>query len=477
VKPGHLFVVLGATGDLTRRKLIPALYHLMQRKDIDQSVMLAVARTAIDDEAYRAMAREALIDAGFNEDEVARWCNECLHYQQMGIEEGAATLATRVEELEAEHALSGNRIFYLALPPGAFAGEIRDLGEAGLNESEGWTRLVVEKPFGKDLASATELNQTVHEWFPEESVYRIDHYLGKETVQNLLVFRFANTIFESSWNRDRIAQVEIIVAESLGVEGRGNYYESAGVLRDMVQNHLSQLLALTAMEAPSAFDPVAVRNEKVKVFQSISPITSDDVVLGQYQGGEAAGRALKAYRDEPNTDADSDTPTYAALRIAINNWRWQGVPILLRTGKGLARRTTEIAVTYKPEPVSFFKSMRQNPNAGPDVLRLTLQPEEGFSLTIDVKDPTERAAVKSIPLSFTYEEEFGAIADAYETLLADVINGDQTLFVRADEVEESWRLYETLLDADLELHPYPAGSWGPTAADRLLPPGSAWSTS
>ncbi|MDH3471848.1 MAG: glucose-6-phosphate dehydrogenase [Acidimicrobiia bacterium] len=477
MKPGHLFVVLGATGDLTRRKLIPALYHLMQRKDIDQSVMLAVARTAIDDEAYRAMAREALIDAGFNEDEVARWCNECLHYQQMGIEEGAATLATRVEELEAEHALSGNRIFYLALPPGAFAGEIRDLGEAGLNESEGWTRLVVEKPFGKDLASATELNQTVHEWFPEESVYRIDHYLGKETVQNLLVFRFANTIFESSWNRDRIAQVEIIVAESLGVEGRGNYYESAGVLRDMVQNHLSQLLALTAMEAPSAFDPVAVRNEKVKVFQSISPITSDDVVLGQYQGGEAAGRALKAYRDEPNTDADSDTPTYAALRIAINNWRWQGVPILLRTGKGLARRTTEIAVTYKPEPVSFFKSMRQNPNAGPDVLRLTLQPEEGFSLTIDVKDPTERAAVKSIPLSFTYEEEFGAIADAYETLLADVINGDQTLFVRADEVEESWRLYETLLDADLELHPYPAGSWGPTAADRLLPPGSAWSTS
>ena len=477
MKPGHLFVVLGATGDLTRRKLIPALYHLMQRKDIDQSVMLAVARTAIDDEAYRAMAREALIDAGFNEDEVARWCNECLHYQQMGIEEGAATLATRVEELEAEHALSGNRIFYLALPPGAFAGELRDLGEAGLNESEGWTRLVVEKPFGKDLASATELNQTVHEWFPEESVYRIDHYLGKETVQNLLVFRFANTIFESSWNRDRIAQVEIIVAESLGVEGRGNYYESAGVLRDMVQNHLSQLLALTAMEAPSAFDPVAVRNEKVKVFQSISPITSDDVVLGQYQGGEAAGRALKAYRDEPNTDADSDTPTYAALRIAINNWRWQGVPILLRTGKGLARRTTEIAVTYKPEPVSFFKSMRQDPNAGPDVLRLTLQPEEGFSLTIDVKDPTERAAVKSIPLSFTYEEEFGAIADAYETLLADVINGDQTLFVRADEVEESWRLYETLLDADLELHPYPAGSWGPTAADRLLPPGSAWSTS
>ena len=476
MKPGHLFVVIGATGHLNRRKLIPALYHLMRRSDIDQSIMLGVARTPIDDDAYRAMAREALTGAGYGGDDVARWCDEFVHYQQMGIDSGAAALAARIEALETQLEMGGNRIFYLALPPQAFAQEIEDLGEAGLTRSSGWTRLVVEKPFGRDVDSATELNEVVHRWFPEDSVYRIDHYLGKETVQNLLVFRFANTIFESSWNRDRIAQVEITVAESIGVEGRGGYYESTGVLRDMVQNHLTQLLTLAAMEAPVAFDPVAVRNEKVKVLQSITPITTDDVVLGQYQAGEVEGRELRGYREEPDTDGASAIPTYAALRIAINNWRWQGVPILLRTGKSLARRTTEIAVTYKPEPVSFFESMRQDPNAGPDVLRLTLQPDEGFSLCIDVKDPAERMAVKSIPLSFRYEEEFGKIADAYETLLADVINGDQTLFVRADEVEESWRLYQPLLDAQLEVHPYEAGSWGPAAADELLAPGAVWST-
>jgi glucose-6-phosphate 1-dehydrogenase len=348
-------------------------------------------------------------------------------------------------------------VFYLALPPNAFAPTIKGLGEAGLNEGSGWTRLVVEKPFGRDLDSARELNALTHRWFDESQVYRIDHYLGKETVQNLLVFRFANTIFESVWNRDRIANVQITVAESLGVEQRADYYDKVGALRDMVQNHVTQLVALIAMEAPIAFDAEQVRQEKVKLLRAVRPLGPGDVVFGQYGG----------YRAEPGVAAETRTETYVALRLAIDSWRWQGVPFYVRTGKRMDRRVTQIAVTMRDVPVCLFESMG-GCVAQPDVLILTLQPDDGFTLCIDVKVPGEPFRLQRLPLRFSYKDAFGQIPDAYETLLLDVLTGDQTLFVHADEAEESWKLYTPLFDDNVKVNAYDAGSWGPSEADELV---------
>ncbi len=472
----HLFVIFGATGDLTKRKLLPALYHLIAERDLGICVVLGVARSDLDDDGFRKLAREALADAGFDGEQVAAWCDSRLHYQQVASGEDHQALATRIGEIEHDQELPGNRVFYLALPPSAFGPTVTGLGEAGLVDAEGWVRLVVEKPFGRDLASARELNDLVHDVFAEEQVYRIDHYLGKETVQNLLTFRFANTTFESLWNRDRIDQVQITVAESRPVGGRGGYYEQAGAIRDMVQNHLSQVLALVAMEAPSGFDPVAIRNEKVKVLNSIAPIDPQEVILGQYVTGTHGDEAVPGYRDEAKVAGDSATPTYAALRLAIHNWRWQGVPFLIRTGKALPRRVTQIAVRFKRAPVAFFETMADHDDLHSDVLLITLQPDEGFELRIDVKKPGERLRLETIPLHFEYGAQFGHIPDAYETLLADVIQGDQTLFVRADEVEASWRLYQPLLDDPPPLEFYAAGSWGPTEAEDLVGDGRTWIT-
>ncbi len=472
----HLFVIFGATGDLTKRKLLPALYHLIAEQDLGICVVLGVARSDLDDEGFRKLARQALDDAGFDAEQASQWCDERLHYQQVASGEDHTALAARIADVEKSHELPGNRVFYLALPPSAFGPTVEALGEVGLVDSPGWVRLVVEKPFGRDLESARALNELVHGVFPEDQVYRIDHYLGKETVQNLLTFRFANTTFESLWNRDRIDQVQITVAESRPVGGRGGYYEQAGAVRDMVQNHLTQVLTLVAMEAPSAFDPIAIRNEKVKVLNSISPLDPADVVLGQYVTGSLAGNHVAGYRDEDKVADDSMTPTYAALRLRIDNWRWQGVPFLVRTGKALPRRVTQVAVRFRKAPVAFFESMNQPSAMHNDVLLITLQPDEGFELRIDVKKPGERLRLETIPLHFEYGAEFGHIPDAYETLLADIIQGDQTLFVRADEVEASWRLYQPLLDDPPDLHFYAAGTWGPDDADRLVGEGRSWIT-
>ncbi len=461
---GPTFVILGATGDLARRKLIPALYRLLG--GWDKAMVLGVSRSDLGDEGYRAYARESLADAGFNEGEATKWCDSCIHFAQAAPGDGYGGVADRIAELESEHRLGGDRVFYLALPPKAYPGTVADLGEAGLDKAPGWVRLVVEKPFGTDLESARELNEIVHRYFPEESVYRIDHYLGKETVQNLLIFRFANALFESSWNRGGIESVEITVAEAIGVEGRGNYYDGSGVVRDMVQNHLAQLMTLVAMEPPASYSPGAIRDEKVKVLESLQPLDAESVVFGQYgPSGDVDG-----YLAEDGVAPDSAVPTFVAMRLAIDNWRWQGVPFYLRTGKGLGRRVTQIAVTFHDNPVRFFDQ------TAPDHLLMTLQPDEGFELRVDVKEPASDMNLRQIPLTFSYEEEFGRLPDAYETLLADVVEGDQTLFVRADMVEEAWEYFAPILDPPTPPYLYPAGSWGPREAESLLHHERGWTT-
>jgi glucose-6-phosphate 1-dehydrogenase len=464
-------VVLGGTGDLMHRKLLPALFRLSEGDMLHEKTrIVGAARTQdLDDARFRAWAREALKEAGLDGAHAARWCDDHLHYQ--GVGGGQAddyrALAARLASLEETAGLPPNRVFYLALPPQAFPGTITGLGEAGLNRSGGWTRLVVEKPFGRDLATALELNQLVHRHFDESQVYRIDHYLGKETVQNLLVFRFANPIFETLWNRDRVESVQITVAEQVGIEGRAGYYEHAGALRDMVQNHLTQLLTLVAMEVPSAFEADAIRNEKVKVLRALAPVVPDRVAWGQYVAGLIDGQAVAGYRQEPGVSADSETETFVAMRLEISNWRWHGVPFYLRAGKRLARRMTQIVVTFRRPPVSVFRthgieSIHRN------VLVITIQPDEGFALGFEVKAPGQGIALQTQRLEFQYAEAFSPLPEAYETLLMDVLDGDQTLFVRADEVETAWSFYAPVLDGPPPVEFYAAGTWGPPAAARLL---------
>lgn len=466
-----IFVILGATGDLTRRKLLPALLRLMVQKLLPEKfVILGVARTAeFDDAGFRAEAHKALQEGGISSDDMARWCDQCLHFLRLpqGDLDDFRRLGARLAELEKANLLPGNRAFYLAQPPNAFAPAVTGLGEAGLNRSSGWTRLVIEKPFGRDLGSAQELNSLVHRYFDESQVYRIDHYLGKETVQNLFVFRFANPIFETLWNRDRVERVQITVAETVGVEGRAGYYEESGVLRDMVQNHLTQLLAVVAMEVPSAFQANAIRNEKMKVIDSIEPIKREDVVLGQYTEGLFEGAPVPGYRQEPKVPQNSQVPTYAALKLELANWRWHGVPFLLRTGKRMPRRLTEIVVTFRRPPVMLFGPM-DGYQIHANVLVITIQPDEGFDLYFEVKVPGAGITLQRKPLRFRYGEVFPNLPEAYETLLLDFLTGDQTLFVRADLVEASWQLYEPLLDMPFEVHPYASGAWGPAAADLLI---------
>ena len=468
----HIFVIFGATGDLTKRKLLPALYHLMQEQDVAQNCyVLGTARSGWSDERFRREAREALAEQ-FSERDLLRWCDQNLYYQSLGEDsQNYEGLRDRIEALEAEHDLPGHRAFYLSLPPRVYGPTVEALGEIGLNDSPGWSRVVIEKPFGHDLASAQALNDRVHAHFSEDQVYRIDHYLGKETVQNLLAFRFGNAIFESLWNRERIEKVEITVSEALGVGERAGYYDDAGHLRDMVQNHLTQLFTLVAMEPPSSMGADAIRSEKVKVLRSTRPIDPEEVVFGQYANGQFDGTSVPAYRDEPGVPDDSTTETFVALPLHIDNWRWQGVPFLLRTGKRLPEKRTQIAVHFECAPVSLFQQTDEDGQpcgVDPNVLLITLQPDEGFDLHFEVKTPGEAFQLETQKLRFRYEEAYGPMPDAYETLLQDIIVGDQTLFVHSDEVEASWELYTPLLDADLDVHPYPAGSWGPDAADDVL---------
>lgn len=463
----HLFVVFGATGDLMKRKLLPALYRLASEGNLGARFkILGIGLDDMDDKAYRKWAVDALKEEGAK---AKSWCTESLHYITIGAADAAAyhLIAASIEKIEGEYDLPGNRTFYLALPPGAFAPTIKGLGEAGLNASPGHIRLVIEKPFGRDLASARALNEVLHQYFTESQIYRIDHYLGKETVQNLLVFRFANPVFESLWNRDRVESVEITVGESLGVEKRAAYYDKAGAMRDMIQNHLTQLLTLTAMEVPATFKADAIRDEKVKVLGSIAPIGPEDIIFGQYTEGHVDDEKVVGYLEEPDVAPDSRTETFVALRMHIDNWRWQGVPFYLRTGKRLDRRLTQIVVRFRSAPVSLFKaynSHRLHPNA----LIVTLQPDEGFELCFEVKAPGQGIVTKTQRLHFQYSEAFGPLPEGYETLLHDVITDDQTLFVRADEVETSWSIYEPLMKQDQPIHSYEAGGWGPQEAYYLL---------
>ena len=465
-------VVFGATGDLAQRKILPALWRLFARGATDGGcAVVGTSRDAsVDDAKFREIAVEAVRRAHKKADPAAvrAWADKWLHFQ--AADKDLAPLKQRVEEVEQALGLPGNRSFYLSLPPSAFPRTVEHLGECGLTAGPGWKRLVIEKPFGRDLASAQSLNALVHRYFDEHQVYRIDHYLGKETVQNLLVFRFANAMFESVWDRDHVESVMITVAEELGVEERAGYYETAGALRDMVQSHLTQLMTLVAMEVPAAMDADSIRSEKLKVLRSVRPLSPTDAVLGQYEPGEIGGKDAPGYREEPGVAPDSRTETFVALTLHVENWRWQGVPFFLRTGKRMPRRLTEIEIKFRRAPVWMFRGGASAPE-GPgrelhrNTLLVTLQPNEGFSLYFDVKAPGDPFRIRRLPLHFTYAEEFGEdLPEAYETLVRDVLTGDQTLFVHAAEVEASWALYAPLLDGRRAVYPYPAGTWGPTEA-------------
>ena len=466
-----LFVILGATGDLTRRKLFPALARLVARGLVgDRFLVLGVGRSSdVNDGTFRATSHDIVEST---QPRPIQWCDECVFYQ--AVRNGEAdyqALRERIERIEREHGMPGNRVFYLALPPSAFGPTIDALGRAGLAHSPGWTRLVIEKPFGRDLESAQALNQTAHRYFDESQIFRIDHYLGKETVQNLLVFRFANAIFESLWNRDHVENVRITVAESLGVEQRAAYYEQAGALRDMVQNHATQLATLVAMEVPVAYDAVSIREEKVKALRSVAPIQPQDAILGQYTAGVIGGEMVPGYRQEPGVAPGSRTETFVALKLAFDNWRWQGVPFYIRTGKRFPERLTTIEIAFRRPPVCMFKSLGA-PQMHSNLLRIVLQPHEGFSLFFDVKAPGDQVRLKALPLHFEYQEAFGPLPDAYQTLILEILTGNQTHFVHANWVEASWSIYTALLREALDVHPYPAGSWGPDDADRFFPPGT-----
>ena len=434
----HTFAVFGGTGDLMGRKLLPALYSLTRTGHWPPgSRILGVARSReISEESYRTWAAQRLVEHGAaSSGEVGEWCRANLHHHSIGDGDASDYTALRHKIETLEKGASENRIYYLALPPSALDRTLTGLGNAGLEKCDGWVRLVVEKPFGYDLDSATELNHSVHRFFTESQIYRIDHYLGKETVQNLLVFRFANPVFESIWNRDRVRKVDIVVAEDLGVETRAGYYDRVGALKDMVQNHLTQLLCLTAMEVPATMEADPIRDEKVKVLRSIPTLRPSNAVFGRYIVSDGL---TNSYLDEPGVSQESTTETFVALRLEVSNWRWQGVPFLLRTGKRLKRRLTQITVQFRCPPIQLFQPFGCT-EIGSNRLVITLQPQEGFDLHFEVKSPGQDVQMQTQRLHFRYDEAFGRLPEAYETLLLDIMTGDQTLFVRADEAEAAWK--------------------------------------
>jgi glucose-6-phosphate 1-dehydrogenase len=491
-------VIFGATGDLTKRKLFPALYQLAAEHLLAPGfAVLGVGRDeSDDDESFRAKMKAALQEADevrhFNEEVWALLAPTIFYVGGDATDSsGYAKIRTKLDEIEHDREPHDrNRFFYLAVPPSVFEPIVRHLSESGLvpkiedPKARPWARVVVEKPFGRSLETAKALNALVLSLFAEHQLYRIDHYLGKETVQNVLVLRFANSIFEPLWNRSHISHVQITVAESVGVEARGKYYEEAGIVRDMFQNHLLQLLALTAMEPPPSMTANAVRDEKVKVLRSVRWMTPDTIpgstVRAQYARGTIKGQQVAGYREEPDVAPDSQTPTYAAARFYVDNWRWNGVPFYLRSGKRMAKRTSEIAVQFHSPPHLMFGGAGEHGALQPNVLVMRVQPNEGVSLNFEVKVPgaavalTQHVEVAPVDMDFSYSEAFGeTAAPAYETLLLDVMIGEMTLFTRSDEVEAAWKLIDPLLcywqDHPAEpMETYPAGSWGPAAADRLI---------
>jgi glucose-6-phosphate 1-dehydrogenase len=469
----NLFVIFGGTGDLAERKLLPSLFRAVAGQGAaDRSVVLGVSRHDIGDEAYRKWTKEVLKAAEIINEDSGRWCDTNVYHQAVeGGVEGYAELRKRIEAIESERGLPRNRVLYLATPPQAFAPTIEGLGHSGLNSSDGWTRIVLEKPFGTDLETARELNRLALTHFDESQIYRIDHYLGKATVQNLLAFRFTNPMFERLWNRDRVAHVEITVAETLGIGRRADYYDRAGAIRDIVQNHLTQILALVAMEPPNVFEADQIRDEKVKVMKAIAPIEPDDVVFAQYESGDMREGAVLGYLHEKGVPPESKTPTFVGIRMYVDSWRWQGIPFLLRTGKRLPEQFTRIAVTFREPALCVFHGRRDDCVMNPDVLFIILQPDEGFSLRFNVRSPEDEAKLDSQALHFRYSDVYGELRDAYETLILDILEGDQTLFVRGDEVEASWEVYDPLLRREVEPIRYAAGTWGPPEMSQGVPMG------
>lgn len=476
-------VIFGASGDLTMRKLVPALYSLRSERLCSELAIVGFSRTAISDDAFRDSLKQST-------DQFARrrpvdpdaWASfgSSIYYQQGGFDDPASfqALKLRLEEIEKKRGLPGNRLYYLAVPPSAFAPIVQNLGQAGLVDPKEspFARVIIEKPFGTDLSTARELNRSIRAVLKERQIYRIDHYLGKETVQNLLVFRFANGIFEPLFNNRFVDHVEITGAETLGVEGRGGYFDHAGILRDMVQNHLLQVLSLAAMEPPVHLDGESVRDEKVKVLRSLRPITKDQiddrVIRGRYTGGSVLGAAVPGYKEEKGVAADSKTETYVALELYLDNWRWAGVPFYLRSAKRMPKRVTEISIHFKAAPHRLFTGLELADRYA-NVLAIRIQPDEGIRLNIGTKVPGPANEVAPVTMEFRYASTFGATPpEAYERLLLDSMLGDSTLFIREDETEASWSfitpIHEAWASSPRQPFDYPAGTWGPPQADALL---------
>lgn len=480
-------VIFGASGDLTERKLIPALYYLYREHLLPPGFSaIGCGRTPFTDEAYRQDMSEAVkkyLKLTAESDAFVESFGKGIFYLTGDFSQpkAYAQLEALLDRLDEERGAGGNRLFYLATPPSFFPVIVNHLGAVGLAKPKfpdrSWTRIILEKPFGRSLASARELNGTVTGVFNEDQVYRIDHYLGKETVQNLLVFRFANGVFEPFWNRRYIDHVQLAVAEELGVENRGSYYEEAGLLRDMIQNHVLQLLSLVAMEPPAAFAAAAVRDEKAKVLRSIRPIPRDRVeefaVRGQYAEGWVSGREVPAYRSEPKVSPSSTAETYGAFKLYIDNWRWADVPFYLRSGKRLPKRVSEISIQFRRVPHLLFQGTGAE-GIEPNILSVRIQPNEGITLNFCAKYPGTTMQIRPVQMEFRYGESFGtAPPTAYETLLLDCMLGDATLFNRNDAVELSWQLVDPILERWREegskgLALYPAGAWGPAEADAFI---------
>lgn len=485
-------VIFGASGDLTARKLVPALYDLAQERLLPGGFsVVGFARRKMTNEEFRDHLRSGVEavnrSAGFDE-RIWESFAEGISYVECDFTDSSdyQALQDELERLDAERGTAGNRMFYLATPPDFYASIVECIGIHELDQGpeDSWQRIIVEKPFGNNLESAQSLNRSVNDVFPEEDVFRIDHYLGKETVQNILAFRFANGIYEPIWNRQYVDHVEITVAESIGIEGRGGYYDQTGALRDMVQNHMMQLLSLVAMEPPGSLKADAVRDEKVKVIQALRPINpelvSRSAIRAQYADGYISGKPVPGYCQEDRVDENSLTETYVALKLFIDNWRWADVPFYLRTGKRMAKRVSEIAIHFKPVPHRLF-NRQASQSLEPNLLVLEIQPDEGIALKFAVKVPGPTMNLRPVNMIFQYGSAFNVRSpDAYERLLLDAMLGDGTLFTRRDEVEAAWRTVTQIMRGweqlpDDQLPVYEAGTWGPREADAFVNrDGRAW---
>jgi len=478
-------VIFGASGDLTQRKLMPALFNLYKNDGLPESFsIIGCGRTPLDNQGFREQLESGFIPENSSDRERWQTFANSLYYIPIAYDDRSSFshLAEILKDVDQTHQTQGNRIFYLALPPTLYKPVARMIGQAGLGQENvdgnGWSRIVVEKPFGRDLQTAIDLDSGIHEYFQEHQVFRIDHYLAKETVQNVLMFRFANAIFEPVWNRRYIDYVDITATETLGVEHRAGYYEQAGILRDMFQNHMMQLLALIAMEPPSLFQADLVRDERVKLFRSLRPFSAANhqanLVLGQYNAGLIDGREVPAYREEPGVAGDSLTPTYAKMKVFVDNWRWQGVPFFLTSGKRLAKKISQIAIQFKEVPHSMFRSVLGE-SITANRLIMGIYPEEKITLTFQTKNPGARVCLRSVTMNFHYHQQgFGSLLDAYEKVLLDCMLGDQMLFWRQDAVELCWSFLTPILSECEEcgdqaqlIHPYESGSWGPKETELL----------